>query len=305
MRFAAISTRACQALLLAGAFLTSLPAAAAPQDKSAAPIGRAGPVELGESELRQLLEAIPESGRQQLLANPAALGQAVRSELLRRAMLAEARAKGFDKDAKVTAELARLRDEVVLRLWVAQEAKLPEGFPTEDELARAYQTLHERAAQASDYRLAQIYVAAANGAAPEQLRSALRKVSEIQSKLPGGEFGALAKSYSEHAESASKGGDLGFLAESQLLPEVRAALPTLKPGETAGPIKTAQGIHFIRLIERRPAVVPPLADVSENLVAALRQEKSTELQQRYIKEISTKYPPTINELALGAFTNQR
>ena len=194
---------------------------------------------------------------------------------------------------------------MVLRLWVAQQAKLPDGFPSDDELARAYQALHERAAQASDYRLAQIYVAAPNGSAPDQLRGALHKVAEIQSKLPGGDFGALAKTYSEHAESASKGGDLGLLPESQLLPEVRAALPTMKPGETAGPIKTAQGIHFIRLIERRPAVVPPLADVRDNLVAALRQEKSTELQQRYLKEIAAKYPPTINELALGTFTNQR
>jgi peptidylprolyl isomerase len=229
----------------------------------------------------------------------------VRSELLRRAMLAEARAKGFDKDAKVAAELARLRDEVVLRLWVAQEAKLPDGFPSEDELARAYQALRERAAGASDYRLAQIYVAAPNGATPDQLRTALRKVAEIQAKLAGGDFAALAKAYSEHAESASKGGDLGLLPESQLLPEVRAALPTLKPGETAGPIKTSQGIHFVRLIERRGAVVPPLADVRDNLAAALRQEKSKDLQQRYLKDLATKYPPTINELALGSFATSR
>jgi peptidylprolyl isomerase len=305
MHAVAVPVRVCAALLFSGALLGSAPVVAGPQDKGSALVGRAGTVELGEAELRQLLDALPESGRQQLLASPAALSQAVRSELLRRAMLAEARAKGFDKDAKVAAELARLRDEVVLRLWVAQEAKLPDGFPSEDELARAYQALRERAAGASDYRLAQIYVAAPNGATPDQLRTALRKVAEIQAKLAGGDFAALAKAYSEHAESASKGGDLGLLPESQLLPEVRAALPTLKPGETAGPIKTSQGIHFVRLIERRGAVVPPLADVRDNLAAALRQEKSKDLQQRYLKDLAAKYPPTINELALGSFATSR
>ncbi|MEI8298023.1 MAG: peptidylprolyl isomerase [Pseudomonadota bacterium] len=263
------------------------------------PVAKAGSVELGESELRHMLDALSDSNRQSLKSNPSALAQAVRGELLRRNVLAEARASGFEKDPAVAVEVDRVRDEIMMRLWVAHEAKLPAGYPSDEDVKKGYDVLRDRAARVSDYRLAQIYIAAQDGAAPDKVQAALRKVGEVQAKLQGGDFGALAKAYSEHVDSAAKGGDLGTLAEAQLLPEVRAVLPAMKPGETAGPIKTAQGIHFIRLTERKPASVPPLAEVRGALVVALQQDKMNELQQRYLKELAQKFPPTINELELA------
>jgi len=274
-------------------------ASTAPALAASAPIAKAGTVELTEGDVRRLLEVLPESSRQALKSNPAALSQAVRGELLRRTLLAEARAKGFERDPSVATEVDRYRDEVMMRLWVAHEAKLPAGYPSDDDVQRGYQRLRERAAASSVYRLSQIYIAAQDGASPDKVQAALRKVAEVQSKMGGGDFAALARNYSEHADSAAKGGDLGSLPESQLLPEVRAVLTTLKVGETAGPIKTAQGIHFVRLTEKKPAAVPALAEVRDALVAALRQEKTVELEQAYVKELSQKFPSTINELELG------
>jgi len=277
-------------------------ALASPQAPAAAAdplVGKAGGVELTSGDLRRLIDALPEQARRTAATNPSALGQAVRGELLRRLVLDEARAKGFEKDPAVTAELDRLREEIVVRQWLARAAALPAGFPSDEDVQRAYQGLRERAGAGSDYRLSQIFLAAQDGAAPDKLQAALRKATELQGKLAGGDFAALARTYSEHAESAAKGGDLGWQAEGRLLPEVRAALAAMQPGETVGPVKTAQGLHFIRLAEKKPTVVPPLAEVREALVAALRQEKANELQQRYLGELAQKSPPSINELELA------
>jgi peptidylprolyl isomerase len=286
------------AYLFLFAATVGIPAVAAPGANGAL-IGRAGSAELTDSDLRRLLEALPEANRQQLLANPASLAQAVRGELLRRNGLAEAKAKGYDKDPSVASELERVRDELVLRAWVSHEAKLPAGYPADEDVQRAYATLRERASASNDYRLSQIYIATPDGISPEKLQAAFRKLSEVQSKISNTDFAGLAKTYSEHADSAAKGGDLGMLPESQLLPEIRAVLPTMKIGDTIGPVKTSQGLHFIRLTEKKPASVPPLAELRDALVNALRQEKTAELQQGYMKQLAQKYPPTINELEIA------
>ena len=217
---------------------------------------------------------------------------------------ASARAKGFDHDPEVSAEFDRLRDEVVVRLWVDRATRPGADYPSEAEIQRAYDALHHRALGASDYHLAQIFLSAPDGAPPEQLTAALNKAVAMEGKLAGGDFAALARRYSEHAESAKAGGDLGTLSEARLLPEVRAALVKMKRGEVAGPIQTAQAIHFVRLVERKPATIAPLAELREAIVQALRQQRGQELRQRYVAELAGRSPPIVNELELGKLRAQ-
>ena len=60
-------------------------------------VGKMGDAELHSSELKAILEAQPADARRQLATDPAALERLVRSELMRKAVLNEARQKGWDK----------------------------------------------------------------------------------------------------------------------------------------------------------------------------------------------------------------
>jgi peptidylprolyl isomerase len=294
------AVRALLLLALAAAPLTGLGSAVAHAETAApALIGKAGAVELTDGDVRRLVTSLPESSRGPLTGDGASLEQLVRSELVRRLVLAEARKAGFERDPAVTADVEQLRDDVVVRLWLERQAQVPASFPSDAEIKQAYEAARQRAAAASEYRLAQLFVSAPDGASPEQLTAALRKIVEVQGKLAGGDFAALARSYSEHADSAAKGGDLGVLPEARLLPEVRTALATMKVGDVAGPLKTGQGLHFIRLLEKRPAAAVPLAEVRDALVQALRQQRAAELRQRYLAELAAKSPPNINEVELA------
>ncbi len=51
----------------------------------------------------------------------------------------------------------------------------------------------------------------------------------------------------------------------------------LKQGELAGPIETAKGIYAVKLKERKPAEVPPLAQIRSAVEARAKMEKAREL----------------------------
>ena len=63
---------------------------------------------------------------------------------------------------------------------------------------------------------------------------AKKKVDTLHNRLESGEdFGALAANFSEQPATASNGGDMGFIPETQLHsdPTVYAAVTRLKPGQ--------------------------------------------------------------------------
>lgn len=261
-------------------------------------IGKAGAVELTEAELRRLFKGLPGDTRAALVADDAALERFVRSELARRLMLADAKSQGFDRDPAAAAEFERLKDEALLRAWLERQARVPDAFPSEAEIAKAYEAAKARHVAGAEYRLAQIFVAAPDGAPPGTVGDALKKTAEIQARL-GGDFAQLARQYSEHAESAAKGGDLGVLPEDRLLPEVRAAVRDVAAGAVVGPLKTAQGLHFVKVFEKKTLPAPSLAEVRSGLVAALRQQRAAELQREYLARLGQGAAINVNQIELG------
>jgi peptidylprolyl isomerase len=264
-------------------------------------IGKAGATEIDADQVRALLATLPEASRQAAARDIGVLEQVVRADLANRAVLAEAKAAGFERKAETLNELSRARDEALARLWLLNQAQVPAGYPTESDIASAYDANKAALQAPTEYRLAQIFVAAPNGADPATLAQALRKVMDLAPRLTAtSEFGKLAREQSEQKEAAAKGGDLGWLADDKILPEVLAAVRTLKPGEIAGPVKTAQGFHFIKMIEKKAGRVLTLAESRERLRAALRTRRAQELQQKYLAELGNKLSVSINQIELAS-----
>ncbi len=55
----------------------------------------------------------------------------------------------------------------------------------------------------------------------------------------------------------------------------------------------------MRVLEKKPAPVPELKDVREALVAALRQQKTAELQQEYLAKLGKDATVTVNQIELA------
>jgi peptidyl-prolyl cis-trans isomerase SurA len=110
---------------------------------------------------------------------------------------------------------------------------------------------------------------------------AKKKIQALHNRLESGEdFGALAMNFSEQPQTASNGGDMGFVPESQLHqdPNVFAGVTKLKAGEITDILplydspgsKKVMGYAIYKLISREPA---GQRDVNDPRVqAAIRQE---------------------------------
>ena len=269
---------------------------------AAGALGTAGTVQTDAARVRALVADLPEASRVAVGKDLGALEQLVRADLLNRALTAEAEAGDFGRRPDTVAALGRVRAEALAQLWIAERTRLPEGFPTNAEVTATYDRLKSVLLSPAEHHLAQIFIRAPDAADPATLARALRKVVDLAPKLaaPAADFGKLARENSEQAESAAKDGDMGWLMEDTILPEVRAALQTLKPGEIAGPIKTSQGFHFVRLIETRAPRALSLEESRPRIVAALQSQRASELRQKYLQELAAKLAIRVDQVGLAA-----
>jgi peptidyl-prolyl cis-trans isomerase C len=108
------------------------------------------------------------------------------------------------------------------------------------------------------------------------------KAESIRKRLVAGEdFAQLAKSESDDAATAIKGGDLGEFKHGQLVPPFEQAALALKPGDISEPVKTPFGYHIIQV---QSHAVKSLADAKSDILAQLkpgvaRKEAATLLNQ--------------------------
>lgn len=100
----------------------------------------------------------------------------------------------------------------------------------------------------------------------------------------GADFAALAKARSEDAH-ANEGGEMGWVAQGELLPELDAALFMLKPGEVSEPIQTRLGFHLLKAGERRTSASLPLTEANAAVYQQLFQQKFQEAFKRWLNEV--------------------
>ena len=67
------------------------------------------------------------------------------------------------------------------------------------------------------------------------------------------DFGKVAQEVSEDKTSASKGGDLGFIARGTMPPAFGKAVFQTKVGEVSPVFETQYGYHFLKITENKPA----------------------------------------------------
>lgn len=113
------------------------------------------------------------------------------------------------------------------------------------------------------------------------------KIQTLEARLRQGEdFNVLAQNFSEDANSAPNGGDLGFFPESTLEkadPGLRKLVAELQPGQTSGVIRTPDGYRIIKLIVREPAGQRQLSDpaVQQSIRERLMNQKDQLLRNAY------------------------
>jgi peptidyl-prolyl cis-trans isomerase C len=161
----------------------------------------------------------------------------------------------------------------------------PKAAVTEADIAEFYKKNPQFFMQPEAMRASHILIKAENA---EGKPAAKAKADDLLRQIKGGaDFAALAKQHSNDG-SAAGGGDLGFFPRGQMVKPFEDAAFVLKPGEVSPVVESEFGYHIIKAAEHRTARTVPLAEVSDRIAQALRQQKQQQLAQEFVQALKGK-----------------
>lgn len=290
-------------IALAGPAQAAGSANAAVPTAGAEVVAKVGGADVTADDVRAFLDTLPPADQDALARDPAKLSQAVRLYLAQRMLLKEALARKFDQQAETRTQLDRVRDAALVELYLASAVKVPDGFPSDAEVQAAYDANKTAFLVPRQYRLAQIFISAPKGdkAAEDKGKA---KLDAVTAKLreKGADFAVQAAQFSDAKSEAERGGEIGWVPETQLVPEIRDKVSGLAKDGVSDPVRADDGWHLLKLLDTRPAGTAPLADIKPALIERLRQAQAQQLRQAYLAQLLQKDPPVLNELALSRIT---
>jgi peptidylprolyl isomerase len=260
-------------------------------------VAKIGAREVTAAEIRPYLDGLTAADRTALTADKAALTRFVRSILVNRSVLQDAVEAGWDKKPQTVAGLARLRDQYLVESYLAEVGKVPDDYPSDEEVQKVYAAEKESLQLPRRYRVSQIFIA--DDGDKEATRKRAQEIADTLKDEPG-EFAALAKRNSNDTASAARGGDLGWLAEAEITPEIRTAVAGLSKGEISAPVAGRSGFHILLLQDKREAGPAPLDEVKGELANLLRNQRAALNRETHVSTLLQRQPVSVNELALEA-----
>ena len=261
-------------------------------------VARVGNSNISAAEMRAYIGALGPREQAALAKEPAQLSQVVRMLLANRLVLQEVVGKKWDQQPNIAAQLDRVRDNALVDLYLQSVTAPPENYPGEEEVQKTYDANRAALLVPRQFQLAQIFVAAPKDADKATEDKAKKSLDDILTKLkaPGADFAALAKTEGDSKD----GGDLGWLPENQIRPEILMQVKGLAKSSVSDPVRLDDGWHILKLVDTKIAYTRTLPEVREQIVQQMRTERATQMRRAYLAELLRQNPPILNELALSS-----
>jgi peptidyl-prolyl cis-trans isomerase SurA len=185
----------------------------------------------------------------------------------------------FREDIRAEIVMQRLREREVENKLVVSESEI-DGY-----LADAAKTV-----ALNEYNLAHILVRVPEQAGAEQIEARRIRAEQARTQIAGGvDFRQVAAAFSD-APDALQGGVLGWRAEDRLPTLFVEALSKLRIGETSSVLRSSNGFHLVKLLERRGSSGTPkiqqthvrhiLVKINELVSETEARRKLVDLKQR-------------------------
>ncbi len=143
---------------------------------------------------------------------------------------------------------ARLREREV-------ESKL---VISDNEIENYIANQSKQVGKGEEFNLAHIMIVVPEQASAEKIQTYRKRAEDALAKLnSGAPFAQVAAGYSD-ASDALQGGNLGWRPADRLPAMFVEAIEKLQPGELSGILRSPNGFHILKLIERRSKDAPVL-----------------------------------------------
>lgn len=291
---------------------TAVRADEAPASASSAPapaaddrvVAQRGDIKLTASQIRDMIRFADPEQRRVLESNANALAQLVRDRMIQLTLLRDAEAHQWDKREDIAFRAAQAREALLANSWIAAQAAPDPAFPSDDQVKAAYDAYKGKIVLPRQYHVAQIFLAVPPTASKQTDDDAQHKLAEVRQQIlkQHADFAALAKRVSDDKPSAVNGGELGWVREDAMVPQIRAAVEGQPEGSIPEPVRGPNGWHLVKLIAVKPPAQATLAEAHDTLVKALRQERQVEAQRGYLGNLLKQQPIELNEIELSKFS---
>ncbi|MCK5686374.1 peptidyl-prolyl cis-trans isomerase, partial [bacterium] len=141
----------------------------------------------------------------------------------------------------------------------------------------------------------EVYSVPAKRKARQILVKTEKEAQDVIDELKKGtDFVYLAKSRSIDKGSSTKGGDIGFVAENQVIKPLGKALIELDVGEISNkPIKTGFGYYILKVEDKVPGKIAELSKIRDRILAKLKRDAQFAEIDKWYLELSRKYKGTV------------
>ncbi|MFP5402082.1 MAG: peptidylprolyl isomerase [Gammaproteobacteria bacterium] len=102
-----------------------------------------------------------------------------------------------------------------------------------------------------EFAVAHILLRTPEGASPQQIEAVARRAEQVMARLRSGEDFARVAAEVSDAPDGLQGGSLGWRPLDRLPALFADAVRRMQPGETSPVLRSAAGLHIVRLVERR------------------------------------------------------
>lgn len=283
----------------------SLLLAAAPLSRAASPdsavVARVDDTEVTAQEIRSAMQSLDAKTQAAAMHDPASLSQVVRLILTQRLVLQEALAAKWDQNPAVTSALARLRDNAIAQTYLESVSAPPQSYPSDSELQAAYDANKDKFLVPKQYKLAQVFIKCPKGSDSDTATKAQVRIDAVKKVLArsNADFAAIARADSDDTANASKGGEVGWLADNRIPAGLRSQLGNLKQGTVTAPIQLDDGWHIFKVLDAKEPYTPPLDEIRTQLTQEMRSERARALSQQYIAKLVQDHPIQVDELNLS------
>lgn len=216
----------------------------------------------------------------------------VRTYVAKELMANMAVRKGYDKEREVRESVESYRRGLLAERIYAEEVRAGVRI-SEGDVDLYYRANQEKYTEPERVRVAHI-----------QVSDEARAKDIIGSVTEGTDFAALAEAVSEDETTRGNGGVLSPFHRGGHIPGIGRAEAfteaafSMEVGDVTGPVKTDQGYHILKLVEKIPEKVRPLDEVRTVVENSLRSQKESEAFQELIDRMLKAQEAVIYEEAL-------
>jgi len=174
----------------------------------------------------------------------------------------------------------RIQKDLAIQIW--QKRELDKVKISEKKLKNYYNKNKDEFNEKESVHARHILVKT-----EDEANKIISELKSLKADALKNRFIALAKTKST-GPSGPNGGDLGYFARGQMVPEFNDKVFSMKVGEISEPVKTQYGYHVIYLEDKKTKKTRPFSEVKPFIEQRLKMEKFKTIIQAKMKALQEK-----------------